>query len=373
MNLTSFIKICKLSLKRKAIIIFSPYFDESKMRDGFFRRVKVSDDLLSSVQRIYFDFESGGKTTEVTYPKTGTAVVKFSGGRIGKIVSIIPIIICRRVYCESVWQVRKKILYIPFVKVFVDVHGSVPEEEFLYGRYDAAQKYGDIEEAVVRRAEHLFCVTEAMIDHLREKYEDHFKANASVLPIFDNDLVGDEIKNYDKMLIDGKPLVTYAGGIFKWQKIEEMQFAIKKQIDSAVFEIYTPTPQAFWDTWGEKDKNKIKVESKKPEELTGDIYPRCHYGFVLRDNIVVNKVACPTKIPEYLKFGIIPIVDTPNIGDFKKLGMRYLTIEAFLKGELFSETKREELVNENYKCVDRYIDLYNKGVGEFKKVMLGGL
>lgn len=54
-----------------------------------------------------------------------------------------------------------------------------------------------------------------------------------------------------------------------------------------------------------------------------------YYVFVLRDDILVNQVACPTKIVEYLNYGIIPIVLSENIGDFKELGYEYLSINDF--------------------------------------------
>lgn len=365
------LKLGKLARKKNAIITFSPYFSEEKMTDGFFRRVKVSDDLMASIQKIYFDYENHDTETSVRFPSENTAVIRF--GRVtlwDRFIAAFLLTLCHRVYCESVWQVRKKLLSIPFLKVYVDVHGSVPEEEFLYGKYTDAQRYGEVEAIVVEKAEHLFCVTEAMITHFKEKYGDKFKASASVLPIFDEELVSGGFNTEAKPLINGKPLITYAGGIFKWQKIEEMQAAMLAQPDAGVYRIYTPTPDKFWATWGGSRK-ALTVQATTPDKLTKEVYPKCHYGFALRDDIVVNNVACPTKIPEYLKFGIIPILDTPNIGDFTALGMRYLALEDFLAGKFYSEAERQEIVEANYKCVEKYIEVYKKGEKKFKEIMLG--
>ena len=35
-----------------------------------------------------------------------------------------------------------------------------------------------------------------------------------------------------------------------------------------------------------------------------------------REEILVNAVACPTKLVEYMYWGVVPVVITPNIGDF---------------------------------------------------------
>lgn len=78
---------------------------------------------------------------------------------------------------------KKKFYKLPGVKVYVDVHGVVPEEETLYGRYEAAQMYGDIEEVTVKKAECLICVTNKIKEHLQNKYGDKFKAKTIIMPI----------------------------------------------------------------------------------------------------------------------------------------------------------------------------------------------
>jgi hypothetical protein len=72
----------------------------------------------------------------------------------------------------------------------------------------------------------------------------------------------------------------------------------------------------------------ITLKSVKPEELSY-YYKKCHYGFILRDDMVVNAVACPTKLVEYLYYGIIPIVKSPRIGDFSSRGYEYIDYTAF--------------------------------------------
>lgn len=76
-------------------------------------------------------------------------------------------------------------------------------------------------------------------------------------------------------------------------------------------------------------------------------YQTAHYGFVLRDDITVNNVACPTKLVEYLQYGILPILLTPNIGDFAARGMEYLPLEDLLAGKLPSEEQRRQMAARN--------------------------
>ncbi len=79
-------------------------------------------------------------------------------------------------------------------------------------------------------------------------------------------------------------------------------------------------------------RSQIIIDRKTHAELK-EIYTECHYGFILREDSIVNQVACPTKLVEYLAMGVVPIVDSNNIGDFKTMGMRFITLEQLLRGQ----------------------------------------
>ena len=284
------------------------------------------------------------------------------------LVSLL-MIACGKLYCHSVWQVKTKFFKLPGVKVYVDVHGIVPEEETLYGRYEAAQMYGDIEEQTVQKSECLICVTDKIKEHLQNKYGKKFKAKTVIMPIFDSSL-----SKYDvdvpkkKSLVNNKPIVIYAGGIMKWQKIELMQESINKCIDNANYMIYCPNPKEFWETWKYKKYKNLIVGSKSYKDLCKDVYTKAHYGYVLRDDIAVNNVACPTKIADYFKYRIVPIVKSPKIGDFIDLGMQYITLEDFNNGKLLTEKEMKKIVDNNELVLKKYIKLHEDGKKEFKKM-----
>jgi hypothetical protein len=44
----------------------------------------------------------------------------------------------------------------------------------------------------------------------------------------------------------------------------------------------------------------------------------------------------PTKLYEYICYGVVPIVLSPDIGDFVELGYRYLRVEDLLSPETLS-------------------------------------
>lgn len=372
--LQQFLTTVKRIKKNKSVIIVAPYFNDERLKDGYFKRVKAIDELFSNYYKVYVTYENNGTTIQFEqYDDRNTTVVRYlPSSKKQKFLISLLMIACKKVYCHSVWQVRKKFFKLPFVKVYVDVHGIVPEEETLYERYEEAQIYGDIEEITVEKAECLICVTEKIKEHLKQKYGEKFKAKTLILPIYDSTLSSMDVKvDEEKEFIDDKPVVIYAGGIMKWQKIELMQESINKCHDLANFMVYCPNPKEFWKTWNYPKYTNLIVGSKSYKELCEDVYSKAHYGYVLRDDIAVNNVACPTKIADYFKYRIIPIVSSPKIGDFSDLGMKYITLEDFNNGKLLSKEELKEIADNNLKVLDKYISIHENGKKEFIKMFNG--
>lgn len=372
--LNKFLEVRKRIKKNKTIVIVAPYFTEERLKDGYYKRVKAVDELFDDYYKVYVTYETFKNEIEFEeHPERNTTVVRYlPGSRKQKLLVVLLMIACKRIYCHSVWQVKTKFFKLPGVKVYVDVHGIVPEEETLYGRYEAAQMYGDIEEQTVQKAECLICVTNKIKEHLQEKYGKKFKAKTIIMPIFDSSLSKYDINvPKEKPFIKDKPVVIYAGGIMKWQKIELMQESINKCIDNANFMVYCPNPKEFWETWKYPKYKNLEVGSKSYQDLCKDVYIKAHYGYVLRDDIAVNNVACPTKIADYFKYRIVPIVKSPKIGDFIDLGMQYITLEDFNNGKLLSPKKIKEITDNNEKVLEKYIDIHEKGKEEFRKMFNG--
>ena len=92
--------------------------------------------------------------------------------------------------------------------------------------------------------------------------------------------------------------------------------------------------------------NQIIIESVSPEQLDG-YYQKCHYGFILREDVLVNNVACPTKLVEYLYYGIVPIVLSPNIGDFEALNYDYIYYDQLADSLLPLKSNNNNLIVRN--------------------------
>lgn len=371
MLLKQFLDVRNRIKNNKSIIIVAPYFTEERLKDGYYKRVKAVDELFKDFYKVYITYEINGTSIQFEeHPDRNTTVVRYLPGSSKQVLlCALLMIACKKIYCHSVWQVKKKFFKLPGVKVYVDVHGVVPEEETLYGRYEDAQMYGDIEETTVQKAECLICVTNKIKEHLQNKYGNKFKAKTIIMPIFDSNLSQYDVKvPKEKKFINNKPVVIYAGGIMKWQKIELMQESIYKCIEKANYMIYCPHPKEFWATWKYPKFKNLVVGSKSYKDLCKDVYMKAHYGYVLRDDITVNNVACPTKIADYFKYRIVPIVSSPKIGDFIDLGMKYISLEDFNSGKLLSKEILMEIADNNENVLKKYINIHENGKKEFLKM-----
>lgn len=279
---------------------------KNEQREGFLQRVRAVDGLLVGEDCVYDnDFTNSGERR--------SALLEASV-----------------IYVHSIYNAEKIIdLYPPLgCKIITDMHGVVPEEQQLLGNSEDAARKNAIESEVIRYGKYFIAVTSAMVEHYIKKYKDAQQKQWIVLPIFNDELQ----PNIQKSHAYGR--VIYSGGAQKWQKCDQM---IKSAVIAAKkpkLTILSNDIDAFRElvTAHVGDKGSIDLR-RVPNSRIAPYYDRSDMGFVLRDNNVVNQVACPTKIIEYMKRGVVPIVDFEGIGDFKKLGYEYVKRKDFEHGK----------------------------------------
>jgi hypothetical protein len=128
------------------------------------------------------------------------------------------------------------------------------------------------------------------------------------------------------------------------------------------FKIFVPDRSAFLKLWGNRVKptDNVVIEYKTPDQMEAE-YRTCHYGMILRDDIVVNNVACPTKLVEYLQYGIVPVCKSEKIGDFAELGMHYVKHTEFVAKSLPTNAERDEIARQNYSVLNCLYATYVDG------------
>lgn len=367
----------KLSQTEKKVSIHAPIFTPENERDGYIQRIKrVDEEIFDDYLRVYF-LEDGKKeerlnTTVVddthyfiTYNSHDPEQRKIVFA-IAELCGLLYIHSINRFMTDSVNVEMCQLLGSDKIKTIWDVHGSVPEEYLMYGSETGKQIGDELESFFYHHINVIVVVNNAMKKHLIRK---HGKCNARfvVLPIFNIDVT----KQYNTSdLADNRQkeqaTVVYAGGTQKWQNVELMQSIMDSTWQQYSYKMFVPNPAEFLSMWKDKKAQNVTVDSKSPEELAAE-YMGCDYGFVLRDPVVVNQVACPTKIIEYIQYGIVPIMKTAEIGDFLELGMEYVDYQVCAEGKLPQEDARRSMAEKNYSILHKLQDSYKTGIASLRE------
>lgn len=361
----------------KPVCVFAPMYNKENEKDGYVQRIKAIDTtVLKDMCRIYlYDEGVDCMTMRFDFIDALHGYIVFNSHNKEHLHAILKLVkTCGMTYTHSLlrfiedrtarelWQ----IFDFEGVKHFWDMHGTVPEEYELSGSELGSRLANNIEEVMANKVDVVVVVTEAMGRYLKQKYPS-MKAQIIVVPILNKELLGpvECTKNNQA----DRLTVVYAGGTQPWQNIELMQNIMNATNKLYQYKMFVPDSTEFWRLWGNRTKDiDMVVESKSPAELY-KAYESCDFGFVLRDSCPVNYVACPTKIIEYLKFGIIPVLKSTEIGDFTELGMQYVSYTDLMSGLKITEDERKAMMENNYKILGKLMDTYLKGLDNLKKLV----
>lgn len=186
--------------------------------------------------------------------------------------------------------------------------GVNPEETYLihrgtlfsWGRFLA---HRCMERYIIKRTALNIFVSNAMLRHYRSVY-DYRGNNYYIMPCFNTKLKRDVFnsKRY------AEPKFVYIGSMSAWQCIDEtleLFKMIKQALPEATLSIYT----------SDRDKAKslckdhsvdAKIDCVKSSELE-NVLKNYKYGFIVRDDSIINRVATPTKMSNYMGAGLIPV------------------------------------------------------------------
>nr|WP_312196775.1 glycosyltransferase [Brucella anthropi] len=333
------------------IVFFGGYFYPERQSDGYFQRIQIVDRLFEDRWRVYVETEElAGRNIWFDRPQPNVLVLRVTGSKplkaLVRLLAVMAVMRTRKIYFHSVLRMYDnrfgKLLTLPFLKKAVDIHGVVPEEFRMHDDFYSALIYDKEERSAVKKAGIVIVVTDAMKRYLQQKFRDALRAQSVSFPMFPSFTPSVAARPLE----NGKPIVVYAGGLHRWQQVPKMIDAITKTISECQHRFYCSTPETVVAMLPVEVRDKVVVESKTHADLM-TVYPQCHYGFILREDSIVNKVACPTKLVEYLAMGIVPIVDCEHIGDFKSLGMHFITLADFLASRLPDEKTRTQMAANN--------------------------
>lgn len=349
------------------LLLLANYPSPENIHEGMSQRMIAVDRQFEKVHRTYL-FVSHRLYWKKEVQEVRQGVIQYRCNLLVHFFFILRLMrSTRTLFFHSVINMLPLLPLFPFIKksarVILDAHGTVPEEMQLSGIRWKARLYGISERWLFRRVDVVIAVTQAMIRHFQSKYPSASPRylHYAILPAH---LMagGKEVENAADT---GTVQVVYSGNLQAWQHVELMLQVIKQnRSKKVVFTLLTGETkqmQQLLAKFGMETDDNLRVLTVTPDEL-GDYYRQAHYGFILRDDITVNRVACPTKMVEYLFYGITPIVKSPSIGDFPERGYEYIEYSDFSEDlpPVKSETNRR-LVREVMAENDRLslLDLLN--------------
>ena len=312
------------------IIVFAPYPCSKNQKDGMIQRVHYIDEIMSTSERIYINISLRRffrKNVSIQGLVTNYELNLFIHYRmilhLFKLASVI--------YIHSAYNALSLIFFKTKARVIFDAHGIVPEELIQLGHPLKSMIFAYAERLVLRRCDTLVCVTRSMLAHFKNKYGDSITCEEIVLPILPR--IGSE-DEYEKVLYSTREerSVIYAGGTQIWQNVDKMIAAAIKQ-PNFYYTFLSGDAERFQDLLKSIPITRGFCESVVPEQVKY-YYLKNQFGFILRENNLVNEVACPTKLIEYIYWGVIPIVINPKIGDFNELNLSAVTLENFESGNI---------------------------------------
>ncbi len=208
------------------------------------------------------------------------------------------------------------------IQYVFDCHGTAPDEAYLCNK----NIIGFLYKIWLKRQEKRVVNECNLIITVSNRQFKYFKSNKKhvLLPMLPSKFFLDDddsrvaIRNELGIPMKGNVFV-YSGQNQKWQMSNEticFYNKIKKMDNNAYLVIYTNQVEEFRQLCEENKTVDYVIKQVEYKEMSkyldvGD------FGFCLRKNHIINLVASPTKVLEYLSRGLTPII-TEYVGDFSQ-------------------------------------------------------
>ena len=191
-------------------------------------------------------------------------------------------------------------------KIITWFQGVLPEESYMRNHSRIrCFVLEQIEKFALKSSLISIVVSNALKEHYEKKYHIDLK-RYYVMPCFNTEYQEEAIreKNYSKMTF------TYTGGLSKWQCIDQTM-ALYKRIEKASggrtkLLILTPEQDKATEMVKQYGIQNAEIAFVHYTALPAMLH-NVSFGFALREDNAVNRVATPTKLANYISNGIIPI------------------------------------------------------------------
>ena len=194
--------------------------------------------------------------------------------------------------------------------------GVVPEEaKMVFNSLWREWLWRTFEYFTLKYSDFILFVSNAMHQHYRQFYK-YQKDNFLIIPCFNSQV------EKSSFYYPGKyehPAFVYAGNMNKWQCIDitlQVFKIIEEKLPNASLVLLTADIGKANNLLRKHQIRNAKAYFCPLENINSEL-SKFKYGFILRDDHIVNRVATPTKMSTYLANGVIPVY-SDVVDDFKQ-------------------------------------------------------
>lgn len=224
------------------------------------------------------------------------------------------------VHCRSYLPMLPVMLLAPFCrfKVVFDPRGLFADEVLYYKKRSAIGRvFLLLEGWLYRSADRVITVSNAFTAHVDRLYG--VGPRTDMISTFGQAMTG-SARLHDLRVTRGwqdKIILCYSGSLEGWQCIDDViaffKTAVAESPKFAILFLSKSQQQFRARLAGDFEASSFHVMSATPPELPS-ILSQCDYGVLFREDHIVNRVAAPIKLKDYLCAGI-KVVLSPGIGD----------------------------------------------------------
>ena len=355
------------------IAIVAPFPHSHVVHEGWMSRISSIDEQFEGLARIYLNFSEAHDDSLCNEIRHDAERSEVFLNPLGKNSSAVVSALAENIDAFYVHTLHLAEYVLPWLKtgkVYVDIHGVTPEEEELMGNVHLRERYEAVEQEVLQSAKCCICVSRAMAEHYAEKYPS-LRPKWLTIPVSVSLFATLETAGVP-LPDDRYPSVLYSGGTQEWQNLEAMLALAESAGREIAFRFLSHDHVLIQRRIEDLAMtHPPSVGYCRKAELPA-AYAAADFGLVLRDESPVNRVSCPTKLVEYLLFRLVPVVRSPHMGDFHRLGYAYVTEDEFRDGFIPDSASRDWMAEQNLHVVSQLTEQFHAGVRELRTMMLAG-
>lgn len=270
-----------------------------------------------------------------------------------------------------------KLIIRGYKRIVMWFQGIEPEESYMiHKNYIRYTILSILEYVIIKKSKFYFFVSQEMKRHYEKKYKVVFKKNKYYcMPCLNTNIQKTTFFTKDKYNLN---YFAYVGSMAPWQKFDNIIKVYKKieKMDLPNTKLFVFTAES---NKAEELLEKENIENYIIDYVENDKLPKAlekiKFGFIIRENTSVNRVATPTKISTYLSCGIIPIyskclIDFKNIASNMKYTIGYDEYSNFNKEcfEKFQDVQADDIYREYKTIFDTYYGYENHKINIAKLI-----